>query len=335
METNNINNTYGDGFSTEPGYMDPPQLTPAGVQAEIKKTRHKKEVPLYVFLIIVGLIACTVLVLRDVQGDGLLVEIREFLSDLPDLSSRDPESIMQLAIVIMSLVFGTGAIIILVVMSLYQMYRTYADQMSYSIRVSEKNYPEIYQKVREYTWLLGWKKEPEVYVQQMNGSLNAFTCWVPGKVFIQLNAEIVDIAYMEHKDFDTIFFVMAHEFGHAYLHHVQLYYSFWSMLASFIPFLGSNILLPMLSRSREYSADRVAQALTGGVAQEDCMMLLGAGRHSYKYVDTQSYISEIMAHYNVVERFFRWLVNLLASHPIMPYRVQAILDPYKRSGRLL
>ena len=215
------------------------------------------------------------------------------------------------------------------------MYRTYADQMSYSIRVSEKNYPEIYQKVREYTWLLGWKKEPEVYVQQMNGSLNAFTCWVPGKVFIQLNAEIVDIAYMEHKDFDTIFFVMAHEFGHAYLHHVQLYYSFWSMLASFIPFLGSNILLPMLSRSREYSADRVAQALTGGVAQEDCMMLLGAGRHSYKYVDTQSYISEIMAHYGPIERFFRWLVNLLASHPIMPYRVQAILDPYKRSGRLL
>lgn len=242
---------------------------------------------------------------------------------------------MQLAIIILSLMFGAGAIIILVVMSLYQMYRTYADQMSYSIRVSEKNYPEIYQKVREYTWLLGWKKEPEVYVQQMNGSLNAFTCWVPGKVFIQLNAEIVDIAYMEHKDFDTIFFVMAHEFGHAYLHHVQLYYSFWSMLASFIPFLGSNILLPMLSRSREYSADRVAQALTGGVAQEDCMMLLGAGRHSYKYVDTQSYISEILAHYGPVERFFRWLVNLLASHPIMPYRVQAILDPYKRSGRLL
>ena len=335
METNNTNTAYDEGFSTESGYMDPPQLTPAVVQAEIKKTRHKKEVPLYVFLIIIGLMACVLLILRDAQGDGLLVEIKEFLSSLPDLSSKDPDSIMQLAIIILSLMFGAGAIIILVVMSLYQMYRTYADQMSYSIRVSEKNYPEIYQKVREYTWLLGWKKEPEVYVQQMNGSLNAFTCWVPGKVFIQLNAEIVDIAYMEHKDFDTIFFVMAHEFGHAYLHHVQLYYTFWSMLASFIPFLGSNILLPMLSRSREYSADRVAQALTGGVAQEDCMMLLGAGRHSYKYVDTQSYISEIMAHYGPIERFFRWLVNLLASHPIMPYRVQAILDPYKRSGRLL
>ena len=173
--------------------MDPPQLTPAVVQAEIKKTRHKKEVPLYVFLIIIGLMACVLLILRDAQGDGLLVEIKEFLSSLPDLSSKDPDSIMQLAIIILSLMFGAGAIIILVVMSLYQMYRTYADQMSYSIRVSEKNYPEIYQKVREYTWLLGWKKEPEVYVQQMNGSLNAFTCWVPGKVFIQLNAEIVDI----------------------------------------------------------------------------------------------------------------------------------------------
>jgi Zn-dependent protease with chaperone function len=315
--------------------MDSPQLTPAVVQAEIKKTRHKKEVPLYVFLIIIGLMACVLLILRDAQGDGLLVEIKEFLSSLPDLSSKDPDSIMQLAIIILSLMFGAGAIIILVVMSLYQMYRTYADQMSYSIRVSEKNYPEIYQKVREYTWLLGWKKEPEVYVQQMNGSLNAFTCWVPGKVFIQLNAEIVDIAYMEHKDFDTIFFVMAHEFGHAYLHHVQLYYSFWSMLASFIPFLGSNILLPMLSRSREYSADRVAQALTGGVAQEDCMMLLAVGRHAYKYVDTGDYLRNITANHNAIERFARWCTNLVASHPIMPFRVRAILDPSKKSGRLL
>ena len=25
----------------------------------------------------------------------------------------------------------------------------------------------------------------------MNGELNAFTCWVPGRIFIQLNAEIV------------------------------------------------------------------------------------------------------------------------------------------------
>jgi Zn-dependent protease with chaperone function len=169
----------------------------------------------------------------------------------------------------------------------------------------------------------------------MNGQLNAFTAWVPGKAFIQLNAEIVDLAYMEHKDFEPVYFILAHEMGHIYLHHVQIYYTIWAVLVNFIPLLGTNILLPALSRSREYSADRVAQALTGGVGQEDCMMLLAAGRHAYKYIDTREYLRNITANHNFIERFARWCTNLVASHPITPFRVRAILDPDKKSGRLL
>ena len=128
---------------------------------------------------------------------------------------------------------------------------------------------------------------------------------------------------------------MAHEMGHIFLHHVQIYYTIWAILANFIPVIGSNVLIPALSRSREYSSDRVAQALTGGVGQEDCMMLLAVGRHAYKYVDTGDYLRNITANHNAIERFARWCTNLVASHPIMPFRVRAILDPSKKSGRLL
>jgi hypothetical protein len=65
------------------------------------------------------------------------------------------------------------------------------------------------------------------------------------------------------------------------------------------------------------------------------MMMLSAGRHAYKYVNSREYIRDITARHNAVERFARWCVNLFASHPIMPYRVSAILDPTKKSGRLL
>lgn len=328
----------GAGFT--PGSMYPPPRTPQTVRAEIKRTRHKKEVPLYILLILLGFIAVGVILYQETQGEGILAELRslieEFLADgISGLEGTDLSTVVGIVLLTIGLIFGIGSLIALVVIMLAAMYSIYADQMSYSIRVSERNFPEIYAKVKEYTWLLGLRKEPEVYVQQMNGELNAFTAWVPGKAFIQLNAEIVDLAYMEHKDFEPVYFTMAHEMGHIYLHHVQIYYTIWAILANFIPVIGSNVLIPALSRSREYSSDRVAQALTGGVGQEDCMMLLAAGRHAYKYVDTGDYLRNITANHNAIERFARWCTNLVASHPIMPFRVRAILDPSKKSGRLL
>ena len=326
---------YGPGSPAGAGYMDPPPRTPSSVQAEIKGTRHKKEVPLYITMIVLGVLACTIIILHDISGDGFMSELRKLFEDMPGMGPSDISRLISVVFFATSIIFGIGSLLLLFITTLVGVYRLYADQMSYSIRVSERNFPEIYAKVREYTWLLGWKKEPEVYVQQMGGAINAFTSWVPGKVFVQLNAEVVDLAYMEHKDFETINFIMAHEFGHAHLHHVQLYYAIWPLLVTFIPFIGPNILHSLLSRSREYSCDRVAQALTGGVAQEECMMMLSAGRHAYKYVNSREYIRDITARHNAVERFARWCVNLFASHPIMPYRVNAILDPTKKSGRLL
>ena len=102
-----------------------------------------------------------------------------------------------------------------------------------------------------------------------------------------------------------------------------------------ISLLALIILSPLLQRSREYSADRVAQALTGGTSQLRTMMLLSAGRHTYKYVSPTDYLREITRKRLPVERFAVWITNLLASHPIMPYRVAAIMDPAKKSGRLL
>ncbi len=312
-------------------------FTPPGVQSEIRRTRHRKEVPLYIITILAGILGVWYLLHQLAAETSIIEDIKNFIEDI-ESGDDSPTVVVFLGIIffIFSIIGGVGALILFVITFLVMLYKVYADQMSYSIRVSENNYPEIYAKVLEYSYLLGWRKPPEVYVQQMNGEMNAFTCWVPGRIFIQLNAEIVDIAYMEHKDFDTLFFVMAHEFGHAYLHHVQLYYTFWNTFVNFLPVIGPYFLMPLLERSREYSADRVAQALTGGKNQIDCMMLLAAGRHAYKYTNVYDYMAWVdKRRYNIIERFARFIVNMIASHPIMPYRTAAILDPYRRSGKLL
>ena len=310
-------------------------MTPKRTQEVIKKTRHKWERPLYVLLTIVGFITVFVLMYNQLTGNSKdLVEtvLKALQDEQIDLNGVDLAKLVTLVLAIM---MGIGSIIGLIVIMIVNYYNLYAGEMSYAIRVNEVNYPEIYDKVKEYTYRLGMKKEPLVFVCQNNGVLNAFTCWVPGKNYIQLNAEIVDLAYMENKDFDTVFFVMAHEFGHAYLHHVPLIYQVLPSFVNFIPVVGKYILMPMLQRSREYSADRVGQALTGDKNTKECMMMLMAGRHGYKYVDTETYIKDVFRKQKKLERFARFVINLMASHPIMPFRIKALLDPKRKSGRIL
>lgn len=284
------------------------KLTPESVQEEIRNTRHKMELPLYIICAVLGSLSALLLLRFSGRGSAYLV---------------------------LSVISGIIMILTILFVAIIQLYGIYSQNMSYSVKVSENNFPEIYEKVKEFSYLLGLKKEPEVYVRQNNGVVNAYSAWIPGKTFIQLNAEIVDIGYMEHQDLNTVFFVLGHEMGHIYLHHVQIYYNILAILVSFVPVIGPLVLFPMLSRAREYSCDRVAQALTDYENDLDCMMMLSTGRHLYKYVEADKYLEDINSNHGSIERLFRWIINFHSTHPIMPFRTMAVIDPEKKSGRLL
>ncbi len=293
----------------------------------IKKTRHKAELPLKYISIAITVISMFLI--------GLAAGLAKNDSDFKAQFLSTIEEDQQFSSIVEGLIdFGIGCSIILVIflvlLLLYQYYKLYAGIMSYSIKVTPTNFPEIYNKAQEFADKLGLKKVPEVYIQQHNGQINAFATYLVGKRYVQLNAEIVDIAYMENKDFDTLYFVMAHEFGHIYLRHVTL-------LTNLLTFVGKLIPLfaPTYVRAQEYSADRVAQALTDNVNSEQCMALLSSGRHLYKYVDINDYLSSAEGNHNFIERLGRFIINLLADHPITPFRVKAIMDPDRKSGRLL
>lgn len=311
-------------------------LTPESVQAEIARTRHKAELPLYAFTIIAGAIAVIIVYIYAFKDSGALEQIKDILAQENIAENSDEyKSVFTIAITFVSMVGGLGIMAFYIISYLVSLYNLYAGEMCYAIKVSEKNFPEIYAKVQEFTRLLGLKKEPEVFVQQENGSINAFACWIPGKYYIQLNAEIVELGYMENKDFDTVSFIMAHEFGHIYYHHVNMLYRFWTTFISYVPIVGALIISPLYSRSKEYTADRVAQALTGGNHQEEGMMLLASGRHAYKYMDIHDYMEKANNGHNILEKLARFVVNLFASHPVFPLRIAAILDESKKSGKLL
>jgi len=263
---------------------------------EIENTRHKSEKGLFILCVISSFLVVLFLLWDAFIAGGLIGGL-------------------------IGMIFFGGIFLLFLFIFLYKMY---ARTRAYSVKVSEKNFPEIYQKSVEFAGKLGMEKVPAVYVEQQNGMINAFATAVIGKRYIGINAEIVDIAYMEDKDFEPVYFVLAHELAHHYFKHTSISTILLTFFGMIVPVLGSAY-----SRSREYSCDRLAQLLL----EKECAreaMILSAGRHLYKHVDLDDYIDNAKT-----ERGFGiWLMNLVASHPIPLKRIAALTDPERKSGKL-
>lgn len=190
----------------------------------------------------------------------------------------------------------------------------YATYRTRALRITPNNFPEIYERIQLYSKRLGLKKVPEAYVVQENGILNAFSSFIIRKQYIQINADLFEIAYREYEDLESISFVAAHELSHIKLKHATFLYNLSIMFSSMIPVIGTTA-----SRAREYSCDRLAQKITGKDGIE-AMLALMVGKHLYKAVDVEDYIQ----HSYQVKGFFVWLYNLFCDHPIMTKRIRAL-----------
>lgn len=204
----------------------------------------------------------------------------------------------------------------------FAIYYFYANYRANSLRITEKNFPEVYALIEEYANRLGIAV-PKAYVTQRSGVLNAFSSFLIRKQWICIHAEIFEVAYREHKDMDALAFVIAHEMAHIYYGHSTFHYNLWILFSNAIPILGATA-----SRTREYSCDRLAQRLTGTDGL-DAMMMLVVDRHLYKMVDKEDYVEEMRDR----KGFFLWVANLVADHPVMCKRVVALADG-RGSGRL-
>lgn len=320
---------------------------------EIEGCRHKSEKRWYRFLcilnliIIIGVIGCMVALLpkkteklkQDVSKytkeigitlDEATGNTKDKKSENQDKSKKQTEKnndqekdevslseeeneIFNYCIIAMIVFF----ILPLALNFMYQQYR------AMSIRITPKNFPDIYERVELYAKRLGMKKVPEVYIIQQNGILNAFSAFIVRKQYIEIFADIFEIAYREHQDLDSISFIIAHEMAHIHYKHATFWYNFKMLFTHSIPILGSTA-----SRAREYSCDRLAQKLTGNDGVE-AMFSLMAGKHLYKMVDKEDYLEYAKS----VKGIFVWAANLVADHPIMTKRIIA-LEQGEGSGKL-
>jgi len=200
--------------------------------------------------------------------------------------------------------------------------------MANKIRLSEKQLPHLYKKLKPICDKLGIE-EPEFYLE-MNPNPNAYT-YGDTQVFLTITSGLV-----EHLEDDEIDAVIAHECGHIACRHV-LYHT----MAYILSFGASGILnivskpiqlaLMYWSRRSELSADRASAAVMGSPTPvvETMIRLSGGPKWLTKDIDIELYAAQAEEYEKLQENNWDKIQQnyaiMFQSHPFAAIRVNEIL----------
>ena len=153
--------------------------------------------------------------------------------------------------------------------------REYGKLRANAVRITARQFPEVYAMWEGLAQDLGIKEVPDLYTINGNGLLNAYASCVPGfRHFSAIYSDILETC-VRNEDWDSLKFILGHEAGHIRLRHVEWWYLLFTSIYN-LPPLSYIIELPM-GRAREYGCDKVGHAL---VQDHDCkgLLMLTAGK---------------------------------------------------------
>ena len=261
------------------------------------RLRDPREVPLYVFGVLVNLLMIALIVV----GASLLGFLNALAGE--PLSGPAVDAIRVAFVALLLLVPG------LVV------YRqlTRAGTRGSAVRLSRRQFPDIYAVKEDFARTLDLRREPEIYLMSGNGTLNAFAASTFGHDFVVIHSELFSNTYEKNRD--ALAFIVGHELGHLSLGHTRLLYQLSTAYIDRVPLLGG-----FLSRAREFSCDRHGAYLApqGQVG----LVLLAAGRYVYKEVD----VEELLEQAKAFRGFWPTVAQLPQSHPFTVRRLKALRE---------
>jgi Zn-dependent protease with chaperone function len=259
--------------------------------------RDPYEIPLYTFSVLINL-----LIIGLILVGALFLGYLNVLAGEP-LSGPVVDAIRVAFVALLLLVPG------LVV------YRqlTRAGIRGSAVRLSRKQFPDIYAVKEDFARRLSLKRDPEIYLMSGNGVLNAFAASTFGYDFVVIHSELFSNTY--HKNKDALAFIIGHELGHLRLGHTRLWYQLSTAYVDRVPLLAG-----FLSRAREFSCDRHGAYLAP--QGEEGLVLLTAGRYVYKQVD----IDEVLEQARRFRGFWPTVAQLPQSHPFSVRRIRILYE---------
>lgn len=179
------------------------------------------------------------------------------------------------------------------------------------VRITEEQFPDLKQQISACCRKLGLEEEPQAYLMQMGGMLNAFATRFLGRHFLVLYSDVVD-GLADNPD--ALNFYIGHEIGHIKRKHLS-----WStilMPASALPLIG-----PAYSRAREYTCDRHGLAACDNpLNAEHGLAVLAAGGKRARTMNHQAYVDQARH----TEGFWMSFHELVGDYPWLVKRMAAV-----------
>lgn len=188
-----------------------------------------------------------------------------------------------------------------------------------TVRVSEKQFPEVHAIVRQCANDMGLDKVPQVFVVDSGGLANALAIKFLKTRYVILYSHLVDMM-----DARKLGMVIGHELAHHAAGHVNFWIDLIMKPAYFVPFLGSAY-----SRACELTADRIAAAwLRDPDSSKSALVALACGSSRFT---PRINIDAFREQEGMVPPVIGFLYNIFATHPRMTRRIIE-LDEYFRDS---
>ena len=178
------------------------------------------------------------------------------------------------------------------------------------VRVSDNQFPEVYEIVNNLSREMEISPTPEVFILQAGGLLNAFTTRFIGRNFVIIYSDVLELAYQNGEP--ALGFVVAHELAHIKRKHLL---KLWLLY----PALALPLLSTAYSRACEYTCDRFAAHYRSDGAY-DGLLVLAAGTLLYTVVSVPALCMQASQDRD----FWTWFSELFSTHPYLPKRVLAL-----------
>jgi Zn-dependent protease with chaperone function len=179
------------------------------------------------------------------------------------------------------------------------------------VRITEEQFPDLKQQISACCRKLGLDEEPQAYLMQMGGMLNAFATRFLGRHFIVLYSDVVD-GLADNPD--ALNFYIGHEIGHIKRKHLS--WATFLMPAAALPLIG-----PAYSRAREYTCDRHGLAACDNPQNaEHGLAVLAAGGKRARMMNHGAYVAQSRQ----TEGFWMSFHELVGDYPWLVKRMAAV-----------
>ena len=180
-----------------------------------------------------------------------------------------------------------------------------------AVRLGPTQFPELYARLQELARAAGLEREPEAYLLESGGSLNAMaTKFFRGRMIV-LFSDLLDACGEDAAARDM---VIGHEIGHlksGHLDHLLL-----TGPGRLVPFLGAAY-----SRACERTCDRWGAALCGDAAGAvRGLAVLAAGGSHAKHLNLQAYVAQRRD----LDTGWMTLGSWLSTYPPLSERVELL-----------